>query len=90
MPDPLRDFARYLNGNPTMVEIWEDALDRIEAGQTLAPVQRVVLNEWLIHAQARTDQLELRAQTDKISDELNAELATLKEQIQRVKDFIKE
>ena len=77
-------FHQYLNGNPAMLEIWNDALSRIEAQVELAPVQKVVVNEWLTRAKARRDQLQLEGQRNMLSDEKFAELAALDTQIQEI------
>lgn len=88
--DSFKDFGRYLNGNPAMLEIWTDAIDRIEQGLPLAPVQAVVMREWLTRAYSRRSALELESQRDMLSDEKYAELAALKDFIAKVKNFKEE
>lgn len=84
LSDSLKSFGRYLNGNPAMLEIWSDTIDRIEQGIPLAEVQKVVLREWLIRAGARRNELELSAQRGMLSDEKYAELAALRATIERI------
>lgn len=83
-------FERYLDGNPAMLEIWVDALDRIEKNTPLSPVQAVVLREWINLALARKNHLELEAQNDFLTDEEYAELASLKSQIPVLQNFREE
>jgi hypothetical protein len=78
------DFSKYLNGNPAMLEIWADAMNRIESGVELAPVQAVVVREWLSRAKARRNELQLQAQRDMLSDEKYAELSVLDSQIESI------
>ena len=85
--DKLKEFQRYLNGNPAMAEIWADAIDRIENDEPLAPVQQIVMREWYTRASARKHQLELEAQRDMLSDDKYAELAALTEQLELLKKF---
>jgi hypothetical protein len=83
------DFSKYLNGNPAMLEIWSDALNRIEAQVELAPVQIVVVREWLVRATARRNQLQLESQKGMLPDEKYAELATLDNQIKNIEISLK-
>jgi hypothetical protein len=78
------DFSKYLNGNPAMLEIWSDAMNRIEAQVELAPVQVIVIREWLVRAKARKSQLQIESQKGMLSDEKYAELATLSTQIESI------
>jgi hypothetical protein len=78
------NFSKYLNGNPTMLEIWSDAMNRIEAGVELAPVQTIVVREWLSRARARKSELQIASQRDMLSDEKYAELAALSTQIEDI------
>jgi hypothetical protein len=78
------DFSKYLNGNPAMLEIWSDAMNRIEAQVELAPVQVIVIREWLVRAKARKSQLQIESQKGMLSDEKYAELATLSTQIENI------
>lgn len=73
-----------------MLEIWQDAVDRIEQNEPLSPVQAVVLREWLTLATARRNELELRAQKGFLRDEDYAELAALKETIPQLRNFREE
>jgi hypothetical protein len=78
------NFSKYLNGNPAMLEIWSDAMNRIEAGVELAPVQTIVVREWLSRARARKSELQIASQRDMLSDEKYAELAALSTQIEDI------
>lgn len=78
------NFSKYLNGNPAMLEIWSDAMNRIEAGVELAPVQTIVVREWLSRARARKSELQIVSQRDMLSDEKYAELAALSTQIEDI------
>jgi hypothetical protein len=86
--DALKNFGNYLQGNPAMLEIWCDAVDRIEEGLELPPVQQVVVKEWLYRAMARRNELELESQRDMLSDEKYAELSALKIQIERIEQVL--
>lgn len=81
------DFTRFLNGNPAMLEIWSDALDRIEKKEKLSPVQTVVVREWITRASAWEMKLELEAQRKMLSDEKYAEMATLREMLDKMEDY---
>lgn len=83
------DFSRFLNGNPAMLEIWSDAMNRIEAQVELAPVQVVVIREWLVRASARRSQLQLESQRGMLSDDKYAELAALDVQIENIEISLK-
>lgn len=83
------DFKKYLNGNPAMLEIWSDALSRIEANVELAPVQEVVVQEWLHRAKARRNELQLASQRNMLTDEKYAELAALNTQITNIEIALK-
>jgi hypothetical protein len=87
LKDQLKPFGKYLNGNPAMQEIWSDAIDRIENDLPVAPVQAVVVREWLSRAGARRNELELQAQRDMLSDEDYAELAALRDSIGLIANF---
>ena len=78
------DFKKYLNGNPAMLEIWSDALSRIEANVELAPVQEVVVQEWLHRAKARKMELQLKSQRGMLPDAQYVELQTLHEEISNI------
>lgn len=78
------DFSKFLNGNPAMLEIWSDAMNRLEAQVELAPVQEVVVREWIIRAKAYRNELELKSQRGMLSDEQYAELAAVDMQIKNI------
>jgi phosphopantothenate synthetase len=40
----LHTLMKFLNGNPAMQEMFQDALNRLEKNERLAPVQRIVVN----------------------------------------------
>lgn len=80
----MPDWTKYLNGNPAMLEIWADAMERIEKGIELAPVQMIVVREWLTRARAEKSKLQLQSQRDMLPDEKYAELAALSVQIEDI------
>lgn len=82
------DHSSLLNGNPAMLEIWSDAIERIEQGLPLAQVQKIVIQEWLWRAQAKRDRLNAKAQKDFLTDEQYADLAALSEMIDQLRNFI--
>lgn len=77
-----------LNGNPAMLEIWFDAMNRIEAGIELAPVQTVVLREWSYKAQSRLSAVQLKSQNTFCTDEEYAEMAALQVSLEKFRPYI--
>lgn len=89
----MNRLVKLLNGNPAMHVIFQDALDRINKGEELAPAQRIVCNEVLTRAEARISQLELENQA-KLKDQqvvpLSLELAELQEAAALLKKGLKQ
>jgi phosphopantothenate synthetase len=55
----LHTLMKFLNGNPAMQEMFQDALNRLEKNERLAPVQRIVVNDVLTRANVHLAELQL-------------------------------
>ena len=81
-------FTRLLNGNPAMQMIWEEALERVHRHEPLAPVQRIVMQEWLERAIMEEIKLTALSQKNFISNEKMADLAALRTQISLIRESL--
>jgi len=70
-----------------MLEIWSDLQDRIDRELPLSDVQTIVVREWLNLARARAVRLELDSQHGMLSNEKYAELAALRQEIDRMAGY---
>lgn len=76
----------YLS-NPAMQEIFIDAKERIEKGEPLSQVHRVVLREWVTLATARACELVLKSVNGVLSDEEKAEQCALTHEVGLLRDY---
>lgn len=55
----MRKLRRFLDGNPAMGDIFDNALRNHNLGKPITPAERIVLNETLTRVKTRLNEIEI-------------------------------
>lgn len=56
----MQRLMKFINGNPVMQEIFQEAIKKLEKKEKLDPAQKIVVNEVLTRANARLSEIQLK------------------------------
>jgi hypothetical protein len=82
------EVSRLFNGNPAMIALFAESLDRIDQGLEITVTHRVVLNEWAAKARPELQRMQFKAQKGMQSDEFYADMVSIKETLGKISPYL--